>query len=204
MFQFVSGPCPRGRYAAYAASTFFARLSPRARRCVTGLEVLVVPHEEDWNAEDVPRAYGELAAWVGRDLQGFEMLRVVLFDEKLAEAVGAFEGLFEKKGVKVCVQRGKTVEECDDAERFWNVLRVQGRGVQKWRLMEKLQAEEGDEEKAILLAEPEVLLSKWRGKRKLSEQGTLSPEDDDWSDALLTPASTSTEQALQGDGWEVL
>ncbi|KAF2444103.1 hypothetical protein P171DRAFT_335051, partial [Karstenula rhodostoma CBS 690.94] len=78
-FMFITGPCPRGRYQAYATQRFFARLSTFARVYVTAFSLNVLPHEEDCRSEDVPRAYGDLAEWVQHNLPSFQMLRLNLW-----------------------------------------------------------------------------------------------------------------------------
>ncbi|KAF1950231.1 hypothetical protein CC80DRAFT_365791, partial [Byssothecium circinans] len=73
-FCFLTGPCPRGRYQAYATQYFLSRLSPSARSHVTTLSINALPYEEDANPKDARQAYANLAAYVQLCLPSFEKL----------------------------------------------------------------------------------------------------------------------------------
>ncbi|KAF2242045.1 hypothetical protein BU26DRAFT_164254 [Trematosphaeria pertusa] len=124
-FLFLSGPCPRGRYQAYATQAFFSRLSHFAREHVTMFSLIAQPHEEDCSAKDVVLAYANLANFAQHYLPSFETLCLNLWDERLGEAARMFGILLREGVVSVCVARDPVqgdVEECEDLEGFLESL----------------------------------------------------------------------------------
>ncbi|KAF2641262.1 hypothetical protein P280DRAFT_398328, partial [Massarina eburnea CBS 473.64] len=73
---FLTGPCPRGRYQAYATQHFLTRLSSSARSHVTALSIIALPYEEDANPKDVVAAYMDLAIYIRQNLSAFETLNL--------------------------------------------------------------------------------------------------------------------------------
>ncbi|KAL6171869.1 hypothetical protein ACJQWK_02867 [Exserohilum turcicum] len=63
-FLFLTGPCPRGRYQAYATRTWLQSLSPLARGHVSSLCLLIQPYEEDGSDDATRRAYAHLADYI--------------------------------------------------------------------------------------------------------------------------------------------
>ncbi|KAL5415096.1 hypothetical protein PMIN03_002857 [Paraphaeosphaeria minitans] len=196
-FLFATGPCPRGRYQAYATQRFFAGLSVFARMHITGFSLSVLPHEEDCQIGDVARAYGDLAEWVRHNLSSFQMLGLKLWHPRLASTVQVFGDLLQKNGVKIELDRGQDegwVEEVEDAECFRATLSTEGREgdhsgeVSSW--VEGPDEMISEENQKVDVSRPSVV---WRSKGKVSARESFDEsvnEDEDWSDTLLSPASS--------------
>ncbi|KAF2707349.1 hypothetical protein K504DRAFT_343123, partial [Pleomassaria siparia CBS 279.74] len=73
-FLFLSGPCPRGRYQAYATQTWLSRLSSSARKGITTLSLINQVWEEDCQASNALRAYASLALYILEKVPGFREL----------------------------------------------------------------------------------------------------------------------------------
>lgn len=143
-FLFLTGPCPRGRYQAYATQIFLSRLSLLARAQVTTLSLIVQPCEEDAMPKDVGPAYQQLATFVQQNLPSFEALCLNLWDNRLADAVRAFQSLFEKKGSVICLAKDPVngpVVHCADAKSFEGALNDKD---------DHVQGSDGKDSKAIL------------------------------------------------------
>lgn len=208
-FLFITGPCPRGRYQAYATQRFFAGLSLFARVHITGCSLTILPHEEDCQVEDVARAYGDLAEWVQHNLPSFQTLALKLWHPRLASTATVFEDLLQKNGVKVELDRGENdgwVEEVEDVESFRAAMLAAGRDV---GLVSKESSWKEGPKGTIPEEERRMDVSRtsrsWRSKGKESAQGSFGEdifEDEDWSDTLLSPASS--KKGGDVDDWEVL
>lgn len=128
-FLFITGPCPRGRYQAYATQRFFAGMSLFSRVHVTGFSLNILPHEEDCQVEDIAQAYGDLATWVRNNLPSFRNLGLNLWHSRLASTSKVFEDLLQKHDVRIDLDRGQDdgwVEEVEDAESFRAALSAAG------------------------------------------------------------------------------
>ncbi|KAF2629953.1 hypothetical protein BU25DRAFT_446801 [Macroventuria anomochaeta] len=104
-FFFLTGPCPRGRYQAYATLQWLGRLSERARANVEILTLLVQTYEEDCNVADVEGAYVELAEYIVDSLPGFKWLCIDVWDEKVYGAASVFSTLFEEERMGVVARK---------------------------------------------------------------------------------------------------
>ncbi|PVH96598.1 hypothetical protein DM02DRAFT_483901, partial [Periconia macrospinosa] len=100
-FLFLSGPCPRGRFQAYATRVFLSRLSPFARANITSLSIISLPYEEDANIKDAEDSYLDLAGYIQLCLPSFQTLCVNLWNEKMGTAAKSFGRVFEKNGVEI-------------------------------------------------------------------------------------------------------
>lgn len=210
-FLFVTGPCPRGRYQAYAAQKFFARLSIIARAHITACSLTILPHEEDCRKEDVIPSYGHLGAWVQGNLPSFEMLGIKLWNSHLADTVKIFENLFQRDGVVIELERGQQdgwVEEIEDAESFRAALLAEShRKEQVRKNVAREEVESGklpSEERVVdVTHRPISLLGKWRGKEESMAEASSEDDgsEDEWSDAELAPSSSNKKV---GDSWEIV
>ncbi|OAL46081.1 hypothetical protein IQ07DRAFT_518627, partial [Pyrenochaeta sp. DS3sAY3a] len=102
-FLFLTGPCPRGRYQAYATLQFFKSLNPSARQRVTHLSLLLQPYEEDCVDMTSIQSYEELASYIIQFLPNFQVLCLNIWDDesRLRTAASEFAVLLHKEGVKI-------------------------------------------------------------------------------------------------------
>lgn len=129
---FLSGPCPRGRYQAYATLHFLKSLQPAAQQRVSELSLLLQPYEEDCSEHITAQMYGELAEFIIQKLPGFKKLHLSFWDDemKLRSAASQFSILLHKAGVKIVVgcSWGKCkVKEYDNVRHFLEDMEVGGR-----------------------------------------------------------------------------
>jgi hypothetical protein len=124
-FLFLTGPCPRGRYQAYATQHFLSRLTPLARSHVSALSIIALPHEEDADLKEVWEAYMNLAVYIQLCLPSFKTLYLDVGDVRMTDAVDAFQCVLEKEGVEICLGVGvgnigvdREMFRCTDAEEF--------------------------------------------------------------------------------------
>ncbi|KAJ4291050.1 hypothetical protein N0V90_010248 [Kalmusia sp. IMI 367209] len=160
-FLFVTGPCPRGRYQAYATHIFFARLSTKARALIMAFSLIAIPHEEDCNNEDVARAYADLAAWNWIVDRGDGWI------EEIEDIDGLRSALREEGPQRKHAHVGPLWEEVQAG-----TLSKAGKG-------------------ATTLVNPDNLLEKWRGKGKARFEESSEQEEGDWNDAVLILSSST-------------
>ncbi|KAK7193061.1 hypothetical protein DPSP01_007596 [Paraphaeosphaeria sporulosa] len=206
-FLFVTGPCPRGRYQAYATQRFFAGLSLFARVHITGFSLNILPHEEDCQTEDITKAYRDLAEWVQHNLPLFQVLGLNLWHPRLTSMAKVFECLLQRNGVKIELDRGQNdgwVEEVEDVEGFRAYLSAGSR-----QLDHVDEAPPQGEASMDVIPGEERRLNVSRPPRrstgKVSDWESFdnnTNEDEEWSDTLLSPASSREGGVV--DGWEVL
>ncbi|KAF1977042.1 hypothetical protein BU23DRAFT_318319 [Bimuria novae-zelandiae CBS 107.79] len=215
-FLFVTGPCPRGRYQAYATHIFFARLSSFARSHVTAFSLTVVPHEEDCTIEDVGRAYADLAAWVQRNLPSFQTLGISFWDGRLKWLLKPFEELLQNDGVKIELDRGQRdgwVKDIENARSFRSTMMSKSNKTEGMHV-EPLQEEELAEGPSNVgyVADASTSLEAFllradltRARRK--EKSTLQPDseedEEEWFDVLPTP-TTPKEGRAEGEEWDLV
>jgi hypothetical protein len=213
-FLFITGPCPRGRYQAYATQRFFAGLSTFARAHLTAFSLTVLPHEEDCRAEDVPRAYEDLAVWIQRNLPSIQTLGISLWHPRMASAPQAFEHLFQNNGFRIELDRRQEdgwVEEIEDVESFRAALLAASQEMERvhagsaWE-EDRTNMEPKEEQRAYASYRPGPVVSgSWRVERKVSAEERFDEdayEDGEWSDAFFAPASSN--KSKDGDDWEVV
>lgn len=115
--QLVTGPCPRGRYQAYATQMFLMRLTPLARAHVTAISIIAQRYEEDACMKDTGKAYFHLAAFLADCLPSFQKLHLDIWDEKFSAVAGIFCGVYGKEGASIRLdmdpQNGNAVDYND-------------------------------------------------------------------------------------------
>jgi hypothetical protein len=128
-FLFLTGPCPRGRYQAYATQKWLGSLSPPARQHISCLSLIVQPYEEDSSDDQTRRAYADLAEYILHRLPGFKVLCLNIWDDEMRtrSAASEFGILLYKDDVKVVVGcgwwRGET-ETYASARAFQEAMNV--------------------------------------------------------------------------------
>ncbi|KAF2789747.1 hypothetical protein K505DRAFT_201258, partial [Melanomma pulvis-pyrius CBS 109.77] len=114
-FLFLTGPCPRGRYQAYATQVWLSRLSPFARDQITDLSLLCQVWEEDCRDRNALKAYASLSQYILENVSRFKSLCLNHWSEELP--VHPFSVLFRKEEVRIFVNTthkdGKVSEFCD-------------------------------------------------------------------------------------------
>ncbi|KAF2685695.1 hypothetical protein K458DRAFT_270664, partial [Lentithecium fluviatile CBS 122367] len=124
-FLFLTGPCPRGRYQAYATQTFLERLNPLARSHVTAVSLIAQSYEEDCSVNDVGRAYADLVRYLGQSVPGFTTLCLNVWDERLVGAARECRRILETGAIEICLvrdPRGGMAVTCGDVEGFLEAL----------------------------------------------------------------------------------
>lgn len=120
-FLLLSGPCPRGRYQAYATQRFLYSLAPAAREHVECLSLLIQPYEEDCSDDQGSRAYAMLARCIVDHLPGFKTLCLNIWGDETRLSTREFAVVLWKPGVKIVVSwdwASEEVEEYTDVEEF--------------------------------------------------------------------------------------
>ena len=102
-FLFLTGPCPRGRYQAYATQKWLSRLSPFARQQVTNLSLICQVYEEDCRDRDTLRAYALLSRYIHGNAPRCRTLCLNYWSEQLA--LHPFCMLFRREGMRIFVKR---------------------------------------------------------------------------------------------------
>ena len=123
---FLSGPCPRGRYQAYATQNFLTRLTHLARSHITTLSIIALNYEEDCRVDDVGGAYFNLAAYIEQSLVSFRTLCFNLWDERLKDLACLLCGVFLKSGTSICLGTDPvsgSIVECKDPHSYAVALR---------------------------------------------------------------------------------
>lgn len=104
-FFFLTGPCPRGRYQAYATLQWLKQLSSQARGNIEVLSLLVQPYEEDCSVVDVESSYAELAVYIRDELLGFKWLCLDVWDQVVYRSAHVFSRLFENERTGIVVRQ---------------------------------------------------------------------------------------------------
>ncbi|KAF2470292.1 uncharacterized protein BDR25DRAFT_33589 [Lindgomyces ingoldianus] len=151
-FRLLSGPCPRGRYQAYATQKWLARLSPLARSHVTDLGLICQIYEEDCVESDAIQSYNSLSHYILRNLLHFEKLHLLRLPRY--SAVQPFSELFQKKGVTIVVTSGRPNGEMSEFYESKDFLRnctepPAGDISQSRRLLRELRVESEDIESTL-------------------------------------------------------
>lgn len=119
----LTGPCPRGRYQAYATERFLKSLSAPARNHISCLSLLIQPYEEDCIDGNSRQAFTELAEYVLRHLPNFKTLYLHIWEDRcgVRSSASEFSVLLSQDDVKICVgwKRLKSdLEEYRDVKSF--------------------------------------------------------------------------------------
>ena len=71
---FLTGPCPRGRYQAFATQRWLETLRPEAQKHVSCLCILIQPYEEDCSDEATRLAYLEFTKYLVQHVPALQTL----------------------------------------------------------------------------------------------------------------------------------
>ena len=101
----LTGPCPRGRYQAYATLQYLKSLDLEARRNLEYVSLLIQPYEEDWAHESAEKSYCELTEYIFQNLPNFKALHLNVWgdDKRLRHSASAFSLLLHKHDVEIVV-----------------------------------------------------------------------------------------------------
>jgi hypothetical protein len=102
-FLLLTGPCPRGRYQAYATLQFLRSLTPLARQRVEYLSLLLQPYEEDCCDDQGGRAYLALAKYILVSLPAFKTLSLNIWGEETRVGSREFAMLLWKYGITITI-----------------------------------------------------------------------------------------------------
>jgi hypothetical protein len=204
-FIFLTGPCPRGRYQAYATLKWLESLSEAARQHVSYLSLLVQPYEEDCSSEISNLAYLELIEYILRCLPGFKTLCLDISHENmdLWKAACEFGVLLHRDSVKIvmgCSWKEDKAEEYNSVGTFLEAMGV----ITDTRFRNGLggnaeeRASDEDDQREDKNEIPKDLESKELATPMVVEDE--SP-DEDWAHATLSPVSP-----LDGEdrNWQIL
>ncbi|KAH7095304.1 hypothetical protein FB567DRAFT_543643 [Paraphoma chrysanthemicola] len=120
-FLLLSGPCPRGRYQAYATQRFLQSLHVSRRQQVESLSLLIQPYEEDCSDNQGGRAYIDLARYIIEELPAFKTLHLHIWGEESKPSSREFAMVLWRDGVKIVVNwdwSSRATEEYTDVEEF--------------------------------------------------------------------------------------
>jgi hypothetical protein len=120
-FLLLSGPCPRGRYQAYATLEFLRSLSPLARENVEYISLLVQPYEEDCSDDQGGRAYVDLARYILEEVPAFKTMYLNIWGEETKNGSREFAMLLWREGVTIVINWEwwtESVEEYTDIVTF--------------------------------------------------------------------------------------
>jgi hypothetical protein len=120
-FLLLSGPCPRGRYQAYATLHFLRSLPPLARENVEYLSLLIQPYEEDCSDDQGGRAYVDLARYILEKVPAFKTLYLNVWGEETRIGAREFAMLLWRDGVTIIINWdwwGEAAEEYTDIVSF--------------------------------------------------------------------------------------
>jgi hypothetical protein len=120
-FLLLSGPCPRGRYQAFATLQFLRSLSPEARQHVEYLSLLIQPYEEDCCNDQGGRAYIALARYIIEELPAFKSLYLNIWGEPTRIGSRDFAMILWREGVTIVINWdwwGESAEEYTDVDTF--------------------------------------------------------------------------------------
>jgi hypothetical protein len=120
-FLLLTGPCPRGRYQAYATLQFLMSLNPLARQKVEYLSLLIQPYEEDCCDDQGGRAYLALARYIVTELPAFKTLCLNIWGEETRVGSREFAMVLWKDGITItlCWDWGSgETEEYSDVTAF--------------------------------------------------------------------------------------
>jgi hypothetical protein len=121
-FLLLTGPCPRGRYQAYATIEFLRSLSPLARENVEYLSLLIQPYEEDCSNDQGGRAYVALAHYILEKVPSFKTLYLNIWGEETRIGSREFAMLLWREGITIVINwdwwSSESVEEYTDVATF--------------------------------------------------------------------------------------
>ncbi|KAH8727276.1 hypothetical protein GQ44DRAFT_612196 [Phaeosphaeriaceae sp. PMI808] len=189
-FLLLTGPCPRGRYQAYATLQFLKALSPAARQQVEYLSLLIQPYEEDCSDDQGGRAYIELAQYIRDKVPAFKTLCLNIWGEETRVGSREFGMLLLVEGISISISWdwcSAATDEYTDVSAFLKAIET---GVVVNRLAFEnmtLKNQQDDDDNG--------------GSYQSHDTRKRSTSEDDWSDTMLTPhdATRTFRQAGSDD-----
>ncbi|EDU49306.1 hypothetical protein PtrSN002B_001838 [Pyrenophora tritici-repentis] len=126
-FILLTGPCPRGRYQAYATQKWLESLSASARQNISSLSLLIQSYEEDCLEHFIKQAYTELAKYIVQHLSGFKTLCLHFWNDgwTLWSAVAEFSVIFDMADAKIVIKDDRWFDgysECADSSAFLGLI----------------------------------------------------------------------------------
>ncbi|KAG9192377.1 hypothetical protein G6011_11111 [Alternaria panax] len=218
-FLFLTGPCPRGRYQAYATHRWLESISVSARQHVSCLSLLVQPYEEDASDAATRRAYSELSEYILRYLPRFKTLCLNIWDDEMTlySAASEFSILLHRDDVKITVGcnrwKGET-REYNNARAFLEAMTRVPRRIHNQTFSGEIQDDntrgdnsgKQDEAHKALHEKIDTAACDRKSDDEFRDALTSSSivnsdtehgheSEDDWTDAAMSP--TDTEQDWQ-------
>ncbi|KAH7558229.1 hypothetical protein BM1_05501 [Bipolaris maydis] len=217
-FLFLTGPCPRGRYQAYATQKWLETLTPAARKHISCLCLLIQPYEEDSSLEATRRVYTDLAEYLVQHAPGFEKLYLLVCPNgmQLCSAASEFSKLLHSRDVKIIVVLddccSRETSEYDDPNVFSETMMAMARRPPPLQMVSEPPQKCGTEKHGTEVVEPsgrdegkeEERKEDEHGeddKKENEEEGEEHSVDGDWTDATMSP--TSPQNELDKD-WQML
>ncbi|KAF1920343.1 hypothetical protein BDU57DRAFT_415257, partial [Ampelomyces quisqualis] len=99
----LTGPCPRGRYQAFATLQFLRSLTPAARQSVEHVSLLIQAYEEDCSDDQCGQAYVELARYILEEVPAFKSLYLHIWSEETRMQAREFAMLLFRQGVSIVI-----------------------------------------------------------------------------------------------------
>lgn len=220
-FLFLTGPCPRGRYQAYATHKWLESISVSARQHVSCLSLLVQPYEEDASDAATRRAYSELSGYILQHLPGFKMLHLNIWDDemKLYSAASEFNVLLHREDVTIAVRCNRWNEETreyNDSRMFLEDMSAVPHRTRSETFIEEIQDDKTQEDNLGKQDDAHNALHKELGTagdkstsddefHEASPSSQVDKSDtelgheseDDWTDAAMSPMDTDKD-------WQIL
>lgn len=197
---FLTGPCPRGRYQAYATQRWLQTLTPEARKHVSYLCILVQPYEEDCSDEATRLAYAEITEYLTQHVPALQKLYLHICPEgnNLCTAASEFSGLLRRGNTRIVVvdhcETGESTEYGDPSV-FLDAMAAMTHRVKPPRKASGAERGEGVEGHGG--AETSVRKEEEKEEHKEDE----GSDDDDWTEAGMSPTSP---QIKTDKGWQLL
>ncbi|KAH7394222.1 hypothetical protein DE146DRAFT_616572 [Phaeosphaeria sp. MPI-PUGE-AT-0046c] len=198
-FILLTGPCPRGRYQAYATLQYLRSLPPLARQNVEFLSLLIQPYEEDCTDDQGGRAYIELARYILEEVPAFKSLYLNIWGEESRIGAREFAMLLWREGVTIVISWdwwGESSEEYTEINSFLHGIET-GMVVKRPVLEDAKHDEHEEEVEDDRHTNPDDTADTTTPTRKV-------PSEDGWSDALMTPLSPEEKTVTEDSGWQVL
>lgn len=210
IFLLLTGPCPRGRYQAYATLQYLRSLPAAARHNVEYLSLLIQPYEEDCSDDQGGRAYIELARYILEEVPAFKSLYLNIWGEETRIGAREFAMLLWRDGVTIVVNWdwwGESSEEYTEINSFLHGIEtgMVARGPVWEDARQGEQEEEKEEDRSTVLGEGAVrlrtLASRLEGQKKAGNRKEkanviwreVTEDDDNDDEEEAGNGSTSTE-----------
>jgi len=103
-FRFLTAPCPRGRYQAYATETILSRMGDIVLSHITHLSLICQDYEEDWHWKDAMGSYTSFCNFILKKLPSFQTLHLLVSSGYPSTLIHQFSTLFQRENVQIVVQ----------------------------------------------------------------------------------------------------